>query len=250
MRAKLVNEGYGQKDIVRMESLRDKSNGDPDKEMQYALNMAKSIKNAGKAQARGEGAEEVFGDTRIADVFYARSLELAGHSVEAEPSQMPGTKRQTDYSQYKKPYSKLGFEEDMNPYAALGIGSFSAGAQNAPTPQREKKHHGGGRWGRGVSILTMATVNLQNGNSKYFNVMSEWKGDSVAEIWQTDAGKYKVMFTSGKKPLHQIGDTASFMADQSGRYLFEGTMIDWTHIDDLPGLVPYYGKSIGGYVYK
>ena len=87
MRAKFVNEGYGQKDYVRMEDIKTKANGDHDKEISLATTQAKIIQDAGKAQARAEAAEKVFGArSDISQIFHDRAVELGGSHVVGKAS--------------------------------------------------------------------------------------------------------------------------------------------------------------------
>lgn len=257
MRARLVNEAAGSKDIARMESLMAKAKGDQDKEMQYAGNMAKAITNAGKAQARGEAAEQVFGKASpVAKVFFDRAQELGGSNVKSTPSALSGTKG--DYSQYAPPMSKRaprrsGFGRGDDAFGSLNVGIYR---EDEDSKKRESKHHSGWK-GKGEAILPIGRVNLETGKCKYFNVFDTWgDDDTVVEVWQTsrwsnrNPGAYKLIFTSGSKPTAQIGDTGEFKHDQTWARIFDGKMVDWTLLKDMPGLIPYYGKSIAGYVYK
>jgi len=61
MRAKTVNEEFGQKDLVRIQDIKTKADGSQDKEISLATTQAKIIQDAGKARARAEAAEKVFG---------------------------------------------------------------------------------------------------------------------------------------------------------------------------------------------
>jgi hypothetical protein len=87
MRARLINEAFGQKDLVRMQDIKTKSAGNHDKEISLATTQAKIIQDAGKAQARAEAAEEVFGsESDISQIFHDRAVELGGSSVRSVAS--------------------------------------------------------------------------------------------------------------------------------------------------------------------
>jgi hypothetical protein len=47
-----------------------------------------------------------------------------------------------------------------------------------------------------------------------------------------------------------MGEHRSFCHDQTGRYLFQGTLIDFATGTDLKKLAEKYGNSISGYTYK
>jgi len=82
-----INEEFGQKDLIRMRDIKTKANGDYDKEIMLARTQANKITNPGKAKARAEAAEEVFGKrSDIAYIFHARARDLAGSNVRGEPS--------------------------------------------------------------------------------------------------------------------------------------------------------------------
>jgi len=252
MRARLVNESAGSKDIVRIKSLREKSKGDPDKEIQYAENMAKAITKAGKAQARGEAAIFVFqGPNPVSDVFFKRVSELTGgEAIESTASKMPGEK--PSYRKWKQPASQLisneqkggsggGFSRTNNPHAALGIGDY--GAEVKVLGPNDNKY------GRESSILPIGKVNLMSGNSDHFNIFDNQDAESYVEVWKTEKGAFKIILTSGQpSPINLLKD---FRHDQSWRSIFRNAkMVDYTMVKDMPGLIPFYGRSLNGYVYK
>jgi|WetSurMetagenome_2_1015567.scaffolds.fasta_scaffold321900_3 hypothetical protein len=99
-------------------------------------------------------------------------------------------------------------------------------------------------------ILPLGSVNLQTGDSKYFNVYETWD-DSTAEVWQkTDNNKIILVFTAGDQSLYEMGNTKSFIHDQTGKYLFTAKMIDFSHVKDMKIKLSKYGKSLFGYTYK
>lgn len=99
-------------------------------------------------------------------------------------------------------------------------------------------------------IASLGSVNLTTGSSKYFNIYKTWGEDSTYEVYKTNDGNYRIVATSGETPIHDPGNKVSFKADQTGRPLFEGTMIDWARGSKLKELASKYGNSIIGYTYK
>ncbi len=263
MRARQVNEAAGSKDIARIESIIKKSKGDSSKEIMYAENMAKAITKPGKARARAEAAQQVYGELNdISDIFFNRMSELTGGvDIDATPSKVSGEKE--DYSKWEPPASKRvlggteadpeeapagkGFRRHGNPYKKLGIGQYSASAVkiNKGTPVHHGRSYGYG----GAAIASLGKVNLMTGGSKIFNLFDTWD-DGTVEVWRTDAGQFKLIYTSSNEPYRPINDTASFQNDQSGRHLFDAKMVDYTALKDMPGLIPLYGRSMTGYTYK
>jgi hypothetical protein len=105
-------------------------------------------------------------------------------------------------------------------------------------------------FGRPSAILSIGTLSLKTGKSKYFNVYEEWGEDSTYEIWEMENGKYRIVVTSGKKPIYDIGDRSAFKGDQSGRDLGVGELVDWASGTELKKLAKHYGGSIPAFVYK
>lgn len=275
MRAKLVSEileSFGQKDYVRMTDIRTKSAGDHEKELSLAGTQAKIIKNAVKAKARGEAAEEVFGaGSDIAQIFYDRASELGGDYVEARASKgalapvkaapKKGEKLEREFKKgamlpservgYKAAeeqgggFSRGGFtkpgEQEGSVYQKMGLGRYA----NAPETSDEVNYSP-------YSILPLGSVDIGSGESKYFNVYDEWP-DSTAEIWKTPAGKYKILFTSGDKPIGKIGLSSNFRHDQTWNEMTRDgmwKMVDYVPVKDMQELIRVYGKSMFGYTYK
>lgn len=104
------------------------------------------------------------------------------------------------------------------------------------------------------SILGLGTINLKTGKSKYFNVYDTWGENTTYEIYQVPtAGEqpvYKIVATSGTKPLSNVGERVSFKHDQTGRFLFNGKMIDFATGTDLKLLATKYKNNISGFTYK
>ena len=68
-----------EKDIKRMEDMRDKADGDEQKILQLAFNMARAINKEDKASRRADAAEKVFGGSlgiQVAKIFEDRAREL------------------------------------------------------------------------------------------------------------------------------------------------------------------------------
>ena len=81
---------YGSKDVMRMESIREKSYGDYMSQLNYAFNMSSAITEPGKAMARGFAAQEIFGvQSAVAAVFFERAHDLGGADVKPTASVNP-----------------------------------------------------------------------------------------------------------------------------------------------------------------
>jgi hypothetical protein len=276
MRAKFVNEAYGMKDKVRMQDIRTKSAGDHSKEISLATTQAKIIKDASKAKARAEAAEEVFGQgSDIAQIFGDRAAELGGSYVKGKASsgtlapvkEAPpkGDKLEREYktefilpservkgASDNKPSGGSGFRRGMGSMASLGVGRYSE-----PVEWEDDWKSSGWRR-KGSPILPLGKVNLGSGESKLFNVFDTWgkDGDMTAELWKVqDWGsskpKLKMIFTSVPKPSYKLGNRTNFMHDQTHNPLFDGQLIDYAPLQYIGEFGRKYGvSSIWGYVYK
>lgn len=274
MKAKFVkevlNEAFGQKDYVRMTDIQTKSAGDHEKELSLASTQAKIIKNAVKAKARAEAAEDVFGPgSDIAQIFYDRASELGGDHVQARasrgalaPVKGPAKKGEKLEREFKKhsmlPSERIGYkpaeekgggfsrggftkpgEQEGSVYQKLGLGR----AANAPETSEETRY-------RPAAIASIGSVDIGSGESKYFNVYDTWP-DSNAEVWKKDNGRYVLIFTSGEPG--KIGLRSAFMNDQSWAEMTRNglwKLVDYAPVKDLQELIRVYGKSMLGYTYK
>lgn len=79
-----LNEAFEEKDEMRIKDIVRKAAGNESKEISLASTMAKVIKDADKAQRRGEAAE-AGGLPHLAQIFYDRAAELSGSSQKTDP---------------------------------------------------------------------------------------------------------------------------------------------------------------------
>jgi len=246
-----MDEAYEPKDLARVKDFAKKSGGDTQKEIALAHQMAHAITKVEKAIGRAEAAAEVYGpDHDVVKVFYDRAKEL-------------------------------GYEGDV-PGERLERGPV-LGSQL--TPYNKDAAQVKFRQGH---ILPLGNVDLRSGESQIFNVYDTWGDyDTTVEVWvntedtnsnviqmilnkgveqkstsilrpkSNDELKtalrtltFRAIFTSGSKPLFNIGDKASFVHDQNGRYLGTWVMVDYVPLKYMTELIlPYKGK-MKGYVYK
>lgn len=105
------------------------------------------------------------------------------------------------------------------------------------------------------SILPLGKINLKIGKSKYFNVYETWEEGTTYELYScpdiNGVCKLKLVATAGTSPLASKGQRRRFDHDQTGRFLFEGTMIDFAVGSQLKSFAEKYKvTSISGYTYK
>lgn len=116
------------------------------------------------------------------------------------------------------------------------------------------------------SILSIGSLNIGTGKSKYFNIYDTWK-DSTAEIYKdvtknypgsNNPDKFKIVFTSGSTPIKnrdgsvpKAGDRRDFKDNQRMSPLFSGEFVDSCPIENLKEVTAKLGiKSCTAYTYK
>lgn len=264
MRAKLVLEGFGQKDLVRMQDIKTKSAGNHDKELSLAKTQANIIQDAGKAQARAEAAEEVFGSgSDISQIFHDRAVELGGSGVRSKASKAvlapvvgpvgKGEKIERKFkTQYLLPSERLGAAAPEVGQAKTGGGGFSRGNsdifKNLGIGRFAAPPEVGGAGLRTGYISSIGRVNFGTGESQYFNVYDTYHG--TAEIWRGD-NNYRVIFTASDKPSGKLDDYREFRNDQTQQIIGRHWVLkDYVPVSELKELIRVYGGSLPGYTYK
>ncbi|MFA5152664.1 MAG: hypothetical protein WC554_08910 [Clostridia bacterium] len=261
-----INEDFGQKDLIRMQDIKTKADGNHDKEISLATTQANIIQDAGKAKARAEAAEQVFGSgSDIAQIFSDRAIILGGSYVKSVASpgaiapvvgpKIKGEKLKREFKKnyimpserIKQPASTIslnkpgsGFSRGLDPKAAMSTGIY------ADSPEIGGEYHY-----RAAAILPLGKVNLGTGESPMFNVRKTWEDEGTVEVWQARDGKRKLIFTSGDKPGDKINDTRNFKHDQTGGMIGRNwKLVDYAPLKELQELIRLYGSSLSGYTYK
>jgi len=101
----------------------------------------------------------------------------------------------------------------------------------------------------GSPILPLGKVNLLTGANSILNNIHD-SYDGTAEIWKDYRGdKYKIIFTSDKKPDKKKNERNTFYHDQNFKEFGTWELIDFTRVKDMKKLAKY-GKVLNGYTYK
>jgi len=217
---------YGSKDIMRMESIQQKARGDYMQQIMYAYNMACAITEPGKAMARGYAAQEVFGEqSAIGQVFFERAYDLSG-GREVRPVASVNQWEDTDE----------GIEAE---YDGIPINEQPASRREDTilfNPRKPIKTI--------APIAALGKINTIKGSGPKFNLYENPTG--TIEVWQTEGGKYRLLYTSHYDPIWGIGCKRQFS--------FEGKIEKWEMVDyieakNISNLAPIYGKSINIYMY-
>jgi len=215
---------YGSKDLMRMESLANKSNGERETEFMHAVNMANAIDLPGKAMARGYAAQEIFGElSPIAYVFFERAFELGGRDVKPEASVNPVDTTEEGIEDF---YQNIPI--DQQPYSR----------------RENKKLYKGSKKTSISSIIPRGKINLIKGTGPDFSVYDNPYG--IIETWKNDENRYRLIYTINNEPNHGIGEDREFKYDN--RWV-QWTLVDYIEAEYIANLVPLYGKSIPIYNY-
>ena len=106
-------------------------------------------------------------------------------------------------------------------------------------------------YGEGSPILPVGRVNVKTGKFKYGNFYGFWGDDTCYEVYKTSEGSIRVVATAGTTPIVNIGETSSFIHDQTHRYLFTGRVIETVVGDEgFKTLAEKYGNSLTVATYK
>ena len=257
-----VHEAYEPKDLKRIKDFSKKSGGDFQKEVALARQMSNTLKDVNKAIGRAEAAAEVYGEfNEISQIFYEKAKQLGYDGPipgERLKQVVLGSKLSKD-QQYKNKYRDSSYR----------------------SMSRSRFH--------GDPILPLGKVDIRSGECKYFNVYDTW-GDShtTVEVWRDNKGidtshltpldtpkqtggiadilkpkskeeiqqktrnyfNYKIIFTSGNEPIHEIGEKQSFYHDQNGGNIGTWEMVDYVPLKHMSELILPYGSHLQGYTYK
>ena len=220
-------KNYGSKDIMRMESIKEKARGDYMQQIMYAYNMACAITEPGKAMARGYAAQEIFGEaSAVGQVFFERAYDLSGGKEvrpEASVNQWEDTTEGIEAE-----YEGIPIEEQ--PASRRDDTIMFMPGQVIKTSK--------------VPLVALGKINTIKGTGPKFNLYNNPSG--TMEMWQTDGGRYRMIYTSHYEPIYGIGAARQFA--------FEGKVEEWKMIDYIEAkyvsnLAPLYGKSINIYWY-
>lgn len=210
------------KDWERMQTLINKKSD--------GASVAKSIKDKTKAVDRYVAGLKLTETELTKPPFKGAFADFGNKAIELGAT----------YEEIKKAYDTANIEDAGKPKEEPWVPK----KRESSSPKKEENHR------RPAAILSIGSLSLKTGKSKYFNVYEEWGEDSTYEIWELDVDKYRIVVTSGKKPTVDIGDTSLFKGDQSGRDLGGGVLVDWATGTELKRLAKHYGGTLPAFVYK
>jgi len=209
-----------------MESIKQKARGDYMNEVMYAYNMSCAITEPGKAMARGYAAQEVFGDQSvIGQVFFERAYDLSGgKEVRPVASVNP---LDTSEEGIEAEYENIPIDEQ--PASRRENRLMTSNARHKTPFSR---------------IVALGKINVHKGTGPQFNLSLHAVG--TMEMWQTDEGRYRMIYTTHYDPIYKIGDQRVFK--------YEDKTVDWKMVDyieakNVSNFAPLYGKSINIYTY-
>jgi len=253
-----LTEAYEPKDLKRVKDFAKKSGGNFEKEVALARQMANTLSNVNKAIGRAEAAAEVYGEWNdIVQIFYDKAKELG----------------------YEGPVPGKRLE------VGIVLGSKFVKEKQYKNKIRERYRSPRG----GNPVLPLGKVDLRTGKCEHFNVYDTWNNEGTVEVWRDNKGmntshldvsnqkvastgiasllkpkskeeielkmrqyfNYKLVFTSGNTPLHEIGEKDNFVHDQNGNMIGRNwEMVDYVPLKHMRELILPYGGHLSGYCYK
>lgn len=276
MKAKFIQESlnelaYEPKDLKRVRDFATKSGGDFQKEVALAQRMANTLTNMDKAIGRAEAAAEVYGGwNEIVEIFYNKAKELGfqgpppGERLE-DPKHVLGSKLPPE-QQYKRQHQSDGpgrrrygggYGRSWNGNAILPLGKVDLRSGDSPMfnvydtwlSDRPDDSTTVEVWRDNKGIDTRHIEVKETPTTGISSILAPKPKEEI-DKQKRQFFNYKVVFTSGKNPIHQIGDQQSFYHDQNGNNIGDWEMVDYVPLKHMKELILPYGKKLSGYVYK
>jgi hypothetical protein len=214
---------FGSKDVMRMESIKEKSYGNYMTQLTYAFNMATAITEPGKAMSRGYAAQEIFGEhSAVAQVFFERAYDLGGKDVKPAPSVNPFEDIDAEYVNI--PLEERPASKKPNPKILDGR-----------TIKRKTP------WS---NLLSLGKINTINGSGPQINLYD--KPNGTIEVWKSETGTYRLIYTSNYESIYFIDEERNFKYEDK---IHRWVMADYIESKFISNLAPLYGKSISIYCY-
>jgi len=215
---------YGSKDIMRMESIKDKSHGEYMAQLLYAYNMSCAITEPGKVMARGYAAQEFFGEfSAIAGIFFERAHDLGGKNVIPTASV---NAIDTSKEGIEAEYENIRIEEQ--PYSRRN-------KTNRKIKPKKTLFS---------NIIALGRINIIKNYGPKFNLYEQPWG--IIEVWKNSKGSYKLLYTANYESMYVLNEKRLFKYDNK---TVEWELIDYIETDYVSNLAPLYGKSIAMYNY-
>jgi len=223
---------YGTKDLMRIQDIFKKSDGDLYEAFKLAVRMAGEIEDPGKAMARGYAAIDVYKSpySPIAGVFFTRACDLSGESDIRDIRTMASM-------------NSVGDDEE-----AIEMAYRSIPIEKQPASRRSdspQKHFFNSNKIGYSTITSLAKINVVKGTGPHFDM--KFMKNGTMEIWKNPDQKIRLVYTGSANPLSNINDQKDFK--------FEGkretwTMIDYIEVINMMNLQPLYGASLTSFMYS
>ena len=226
---------YGTKDLMRINDIRKKSDGDIVKEFKLAVAMANSIELPGKAIARGWAAVEVYKNqdgnpdqySPIAALFFQRACFLAGEDDINDIQAMASS-------------NTVGDSEEEIEAAYINVP-----IEKQPASRRSNNFVSETSKNKISNLLPLAKINVVKGEGPNFNIFYTKTG--TMEIWKNEDDKIRMIYTGSPEPTGNLGDVRDFKYDDKRE---TWTMVDYTEVYNMLHLMPLYGASLTSFMYN
>lgn len=228
---------FGSKDVMRMESIRSKANGDYLTQVTYAYNMACAITDPGKAMARGFAALFVYGEHSVmGSVFFERAHDLGGEDVRPTVSVNPW-----DPSEEGIEAEFIDIPKDEQPASRRDVRKEIAREQLVNVKRSSFSN-----------LAALGRLSLTKGTGTQFSLYDYPSG--TIEVWQSEDKKYKLVYTGHYESSFYINEKRDFsytsiVAGNKSNKRVNWTLIDYIESRYATNLAPLYGKSLSIFCY-
>lgn len=225
-----IMQPYGTKDVMRIQDIRQKANGDLVEEVKLAIRMANEIEEPGKAIARGYASIAVYHNnySPLAGIFFTRACELSGESDISNIKTMASMTSVDNEEAIETAYSRIPIEKQP--------ASRRVGYPHEKASISNKKGY--------FELTQLAKINVVKGSGPNFD--SFYQNTGTIEVWKNESEKTRIIYTGSPIPTALIGDKREFRFDGKRE---SWNMVDYIEVYNMTNLQPLYGTSITGYMY-
>jgi hypothetical protein len=95
------------------------------------------------------------------------------------------------------------------------------------------------------AIVPMGKINVVKGSGPQFDV--HYTKSGTMEMWKTEDGKYRMIYTGNPEPNYGIGTEKEFKYEDK---FVKWVMVDYIEVGNMMNLMPMYGTSLTSYSYN
>jgi hypothetical protein len=227
----IIMQPYGTKDVMRIQDIRKRANGDFIEEVKLAYRMANEIEDPGKALARGYASIQVYQSnySPIAGIFFERACELSGEKDLRNINVSASMLSVSNEDAIEEAFSRISPEKQP------ASRRFDYRHEKV-TISRKKSY---------FDIISLGKINIVKGTGTGFD--SKYMKTGTIEVWKTESNKFRLIYTSSPIPTALFGEKREFRFEDK-RENWE--MVDYIEVYNIMNLQPLYSTTIPGYMYN